>query len=226
MYLDSANNEAASVEDLGQYCAGLVHPHWEERHRAVIKLRRIIAQHTDEGSLQRVIDSGAVGALMEMMGAAEYPQVQLEATWLVTNLAAGTQLQCECLVEKKVIDVFMKLVYADKPVISEQALWGLGNIAGDSPKFRDMVIRKGAVDCFVRIIESCQNSKTIRQATWALSNLCRGAPLPRYDLIKPAIATLTRVIVSGQVEGDDLRDALWAVAYHTEGLKSKVQRVL
>ena len=81
-------------------------------------LRRIIADHNDEKTLQKVLDTGAANILIGMMGWESYPQVQLEATWIVTNLASGSHQQCECLVEKGVIDIFMKLVYADKALIS------------------------------------------------------------------------------------------------------------
>jgi hypothetical protein len=51
----------------------------------------------------------------------------------------------------------------------------------------------------------------IRQGAWALSNLCRGAPLPKYDIIKPAIPLLARAILNNILIGDELLDALWAL---------------
>lgn len=118
----------------------------------MIGLRKIIADHTEDRVIQRIIDNGTVNTLLELMQNAQYPQLQLEATWIVTNIASGSSKQCECLVEKNVVDLFLKLVYADILHISEQALWGLGNVAGDCCAFRDLVISKGAVDCFIRII--------------------------------------------------------------------------
>jgi len=66
----------------------------------------------------------------------------------------------------------------------------------------------------------------MQQGIWALSNLCRGVPLPQYELIKPAISVLGRGILSGVLEGDGLSDSLWALANHCEGQKSRIQRLV
>jgi importin subunit alpha-6/7 len=122
--------------------------------------------------------------------------------------------------------VFLHLLYENKPVISEQALWGIGNIAGDCHAFRDMVLTKGGLECLIRIVENTNVSSLMRHGIWALSNLCRGAPLPHYDMIKPAISVIARAILSGFIEGDVLSDSLWVLASHCEGQKSRIQRLV
>jgi hypothetical protein len=61
---------------------------------------------------------------------------------------------------------------------------------------------------------------------WAISNLCRGTPLPQYELIKPAVSVLGRAVLSGLLEGESLSDSLWALANHSEGQKSRIQRLV
>jgi importin subunit alpha-1 len=63
-----------------------------------------------------------------------------------------------------------------------QAVWALGNIAGDSPTCRDMVLNAGAL---VPLLAQLNNSKLSmqRNATWTLSNFCRGKPQPNFEQV-------------------------------------------
>lgn len=85
---------------------------------------------------------------------------------------------------------------------------------------------EGGHECVIRIAESSQKVSVIRQAMWALSNLCRGAPQPKYEIIKPAIPVLCKAVTSGVLDGEELQDCLWAIANNSEGQKSRVQRVV
>jgi hypothetical protein len=93
--------------------------------------------------IQQVVDSGAVPVLMMLMKEAAYPQLQYEACWIVTNIASGSNLQCQSVVDKGCIDLFLQLLYENRPFLNEQALWGLGNLAADCSQFRDDILMKG-----------------------------------------------------------------------------------
>jgi importin subunit alpha-1 len=64
----------------------------------------------------------------------------------------------------------------------------------------------------------------LRNATWSLSNLCRGKPQPRFDLVSPALPTLARLIYSNDEEV--LTDACWALSYLSDGSNDKIQAVI
>ncbi len=63
----------------------------------------------------------------------------------------------------------------------------------------------------------------MRNATWALSILCRGNPTPAYEFIRPAFPVLAHCIFSA--DDEVLTDACWALAHLSED-DSNIQKVI
>ncbi len=40
----------------------------------------------------------------------KFPHLQLEATWALTNIASGSSLQCQSIIDKGGIPLFVKLL--------------------------------------------------------------------------------------------------------------------
>lgn len=83
---------------------------------------------------------------------------------------------------------------APKEDVREQAIWALGNIAGDSAECRDLVLSLGALKPLLYLMANSQKDSVLRNATWTISNLCRGKPKPYFDDIRPAIPYLAKLI--------------------------------
>lgn len=66
-----------------------------------------------------------------------------------------------------------------------QAVWALGNIAGDAPRCRDLVLREGALWPLLEQLKESSKISMLRNATWTLSNFCRGKPQPDFELVRP-----------------------------------------
>jgi hypothetical protein len=66
-----------------------------------------------------------------------------------------------------------------------QAVWALGNIAGDSPQCRNMVLQAGALPPLLEQLGDQQKVSMQRNATWTLSNFCRGKPPPDFSVVSP-----------------------------------------
>lgn len=64
-----------------------------------------------------------------------------------------------------------------------QAVWALGNVAGDSPKCRDLVLSNGALIPLLSQFNENAKLSMLRNATWTLSNFCRGKPQPHFEQV-------------------------------------------
>lgn len=110
--------------------------------------------------------------------------------------------------------------------VVEQAIWGLGNIAGDSHKVRDMVINAGAIRPISDILDrAIPGSSFVRNASWTLSNLCRGRPAPDFFKVQRAIPSLAKVLIENDVE-DILIDVCWAMSYLSDGGEDRIPVIL
>ena len=84
-----------------------------------------------------------------------------------------------------------------------------------------MILKAGALHPLIKIIENTNNKNTIKHGTWALSNLCRGRPLPNFDLVKDAIPTFSKVLKE-EVDSEVLTDAAWAMSYLSDGDEPRI----
>ncbi len=165
--------------------------------------------------------------MIEYVKQTEYPQLQLEATWALTNVASGTSIQCQSIIDKGGIPLFIDLLKSSNAGILEQAIWAIGNISSDCVFYRDTIIRAGGLVSLVDVVGRTNNETLIKHSCWALSNLCRGSPLPKYELIKSAIPVLCRSIADGRlVDKEIIADSCWAISYHSDASKNKIQVVV
>jgi hypothetical protein len=168
------------------------------QHFAMIGIRKLLSI-AENPPIQAVIDAGLVPKMIQYVKQVEYPQLQLEATWALTNVASGTTIQCQSIIDKGGIPLFVELLKSNNTGIVEQAVWAIGNISSDCVFYRDNIIRAGGLINLVEATKRLADEGLIKHCCWALSNLCRGSPLPKYDHIKHAIPILCQAIAHGKI---------------------------
>lgn len=144
----------------------------------------------------------------------------------MTNIASGRTEQCRSIIDKNGLEAFLQVVSENRPHIVEQAIWGLGNIAGDNAKYRDVILQKGALDTLVKIVDTSTSKAMIEQGSWAISNLCRGTPRPKYSSVKNAIPLLVKLVMSEILDDEASINCLWAIAANSEGQKTRIQKIV
>jgi importin subunit alpha-6/7 len=197
-----------------------------KQHYGMIGVRKILSI-AEAPPIQAVIDAGLVPKMIEYVKQQEFPQLQLEATWALTNVASGTTIQCQSIIDKGGIPLFVELLRSQNAGIVEQAIWAIGNISSDCIFYRDNIIRAGGLENLVHVVTTTHEETLIKHGCWALSNLCRGSPLPRYDFVKSSIPVLCKAIASKRlVDKEIIADCCWAISYHSDANKNKIQTVI
>ena len=174
--------------------------------------------------IQQCVDAGIIPRLVELLHYHEHPEMQYEACWTLTNIASGSTEQTAAVVDACAVQALIPLMTSADLDVRGQSVWALANIAGDSPACRDYVLRMGAMQPLLAILTGPNPSVRIqRDATWMLSNLCRGKDAP-WDIISAAVPVLARLLYSA--DNDVLMDACWALLFLTDADSSRAPLLL
>ncbi|KAJ3383405.1 Importin alpha subunit (Karyopherin alpha subunit) (Serine-rich RNA polymerase I suppressor protein) [Lobulomyces angularis] len=216
---------ANEVKDqLSQMTADVYSNNEGKQLAATLQFRKVLSKERNP-PIDEVIRCNVIPKFIEFLHSTN-PTLQFEAAWALTNIASGSPQQTQVVIDAGAVPIFIQLLSSPAADVKEQAVWALGNIAGDSPRCRDYVLKEGALRPLLQILNETQNKiSMLRNATWTLSNFCRGKnPQPEWSLISPSLPVLAKLIYAHDEEV--LTDACWAISYLSDGSNEKIQAVI
>jgi len=194
----------------------------DEQLQATKEFRQLLSVERST-ILQDALDKEIIPQLLEFLKQSEHAQLQVEALWALTNVAAGTSENTQLLLKNDTVPILVSLLSSTHQEVLEQAVWVLGNIAGDGPKARDRVLRAEVLSPLLKCMKENPKTSLLRIATWTLSNLCDGQPRPNLDVA--SVLVVLRDVLNNE-DSEILSHSCWALSHLCDGPSPHIEAVV
>ncbi|XP_042207471.1 importin subunit alpha-1a-like [Homarus americanus] len=196
----------------------------ERRLKNTVRARKLLSIE-DSPPIGDFLKAGILSPLIPHLQQEDEATLQFEATWALTNLAAGNSEQTGAVVDGGSVPILINLLRCKTIIVKEQAAWALGNIVGDCQEYRNHVVREGVTGPLLDTLKDVNRKPApvtlVRVVTWVFAVTSKSskspelARLPQCQQIKE-----NRNFKAHKV------DALWAVGYISDQDENRIQEVI
>jgi hypothetical protein len=162
---------------------------FEEVYDAAVYFRGFLSSGMP-GVIKMAIDAGIVPRLVQLCAEFNYPNLQLEAAWAITNIASGSTEETQTVVTAGAIPILVKMMNSSDEHVRKQSIWAIGNITADSSANRDLVVNTGCMPLLIKNLENPSDVSMLQIASWTLSKLVNGKDKLNYGIISPVLPCL------------------------------------
>lgn len=224
-HYDSEDNSSSSTEELqvelNDWGNTLVKSNdLQEQLGVLVKIRNIVT--LDPGLM---LQDQSLGKVIEIMTGNEFPMLQHEALWIITNLSGSHHDNVKTLISYNIISILVNLLdnTSCKIECKEQAIWALGNIAGDCPEYRKMIYnhKPNVLRIFMWFV--VDNEKTpvslLKVLSWTLSNILRVGIIPGFDDVNnfdqcnSDLMTVIKTLLEQEQDEEIISNTCWTISY-------------
>jgi len=224
-FQDPLNGLLPTIDELDDYIMRSKSADQEEQLKGIVGIRKILSGDAYL-PLDKVVDSGILPWIMDLMNNSNIPQVRYETAWIITNCASGNSTIVNYIVKLGAIDGFISLLSSNNMHLAGEATWGLGNLAADSISCRDSILNRGGFELIVKFLEKLStNSSYFSQGIWALLNMCGVRPCPPIERIECSLPLFVRALNESD-NNTAINEALRALSYISQGDEISIQNIL
>lgn len=237
---ESSPSGGVDVSQLATYIQMMNSDDHATVHEGVKSIRLLMCVKKDP-PIKEAVNARVHWKLVSFLDKFDYPDIQFDAAWALTNIGSGDSEDTRSVVEAGSVPPLVRLLKSPVDKVRVQATWALGNISGESHECRDMVLREGAMQSLLELLWNAMNSldnyaggannaqdhELLSTGTWAISNFVRGdkSGSDYYQLIEGAVDFLARIINYSD-DHPTLADACWALSYLTDSDSVRIQKVV
>jgi len=133
----------------------LMHASWRVTKPALRTIGNIVCAEDEKDYTESIIDYGAVPYLRQLV-CHQNKEIQKEACWTLSNIAAGTTTQIQAVIDSGAIPLIMKLANASETEqeVKSEASWVILNASscGNDSQI-EFLIKEGCVRVLVNLLE-------------------------------------------------------------------------